>query len=101
VSRISASGNVLVNVRGRRVVDTGSSGRRRGDDASRLLTNHGWKRDDGLVGDLMQMPVSVGADELLLFLLKLKLKADGSEEGLKVVEQVLLGDSGVEIKQVQ
>ena len=50
------------------------------------------------------MPVSVSAGELCelcLFLLKLQLEANRGQEGFKVVEQILLSHTSVEVEQVQ
>jgi hypothetical protein len=46
----------------------------------------------------MRMPVSVAADELSFLLLQFHLEADWGEEGLEMLEEILLGYSGFEFK---
>jgi hypothetical protein len=47
------------------------------------------------------MPVPVVVRELGLFLLEFHLEADGSQEWFEVVEEILLRDSGVKVKEIQ
>lgn len=48
----------------------------------------------------MRLPLSL-AVELVLLVLKLELESNGCQEGLEVIEEVLLRHSAVEVEEVQ
>ena len=49
----------------------------------------------------MRVPLSVAADQFSLFLLQFHLETDWGQEWLEMEEEILLGNSGVEVQQVQ